>query len=38
MRYFLGQSQFAKWEVRCSPWPIEACHGDGEVEEMCGGE
>jgi len=18
--------------VRCSPWPIKACHGDGEVE------
>ena len=20
------------WGVRCSPWPIKACHGDGEVE------
>ena len=18
--------------MRCSPWPIKACHGDGEVE------
>ena len=36
----LGQSNLAKWEMRCSSWPIGVCHVRGEVEsineEECG--
>jgi len=34
-------NQFLPWKrVRCSPWPIGACHGDDEVEKKMveGGE
>jgi len=36
----LGQSNLAKWEMRCSSWPIGVCHVRGEVEKKVveGGE
>ena len=32
----LGQSNLAKWEMRCSSWPIGVCHVRGEVEKKLG--